>query len=174
MKKVLILAMLFISTLSANAYPFDTKYYNHWKAVYHPHSESSYQHAYCSMHNGIEEYELSDKTRVDCLTDTHAIEFDFANKWAESIGQAVHYALMSGKTPKIVLILDSKYKQQQMVYYERIKKLGQVYNIDVEYVSDEILDLDKKKRCQHKDCKCNRKNSNFWHVYDNIKKKELI
>jgi len=174
MKKVFILVMLFISTLSANAYSFDTKYYNHWKAVYHPHSESSYQHAYCSMHNGIEEFELQDKTRIDCLTDDYAIEFDFANKWAESIGQAVHYALMSGKKPKIVLILDNKYKQQQMVYYERVKKLGQVYNIDVEYVSDEILNLDKKKRCQYKDCKCNQKKNYFWHVYDNIKKKELI
>ena len=117
-------------------YPFDTKYYNHWKAVYHPHSESSYQHAYCSAHNGIAEYELSDKTRIDCLTDTYAIEFDFANKWAESIGQALHYSLISGKKPKVVLILDSKYKQQQMIYYERVKKLGQIYNIDVEYVSD--------------------------------------
>ena len=174
MKKVFVLLMLFISTLSANAYPFDTKYYNHWKAVYHPHSESSYQHAYCSMHNGIEEYELSDKTRVDCLTDTHAIEFDFCNKAYEAVGQSLHYALMTGKKPKIVLILDSKYKQQQMVYYERVKKLGQVCNIDVEYISDEILNLDKKKHCQYKDCKCNRKKNNFWHVHGNIKKKELI
>ncbi len=157
MKKVFVLLTLFITTLSANAYPFDTKYYNHWKAVYHPHSESSYQHAYCSMLNGIEEFELPDKTRIDCLTDTYAIEFDFANKWAESIGQAVHYALMSGKKPKIVLILDSKYKQQQMVYVKRINRIGKAYGIEVEYVSDEILNPDKKKRCQHKDCKCNRK-----------------
>lgn len=160
MKKVFVLLTLFITTLSANAYPFDTKYYNHWKAVYHPHSESSYQHAYCSIHNGIEEFELQDKTRIDCLTDDYAIEFDFANKWAESIGQALHYGLTSGKKPKVVLILDSKYKQQQMVYYERVKKLGQVYNIDVEYVSDEILNLDKKKHCQYEDCKCFKKKFN--------------
>lgn len=171
MKKVLILIMLLICTLAANAYPFDTKYYNHWKAVYHPHNESSYQHAYCSMHNGIEEYELSDKTRVDCLTDTHAIEFDFANKWAESIGQALHYGLMTGKKPKVVLILDSKYKDKQRVYYERIKKLGLVHNIDIEYISDEVLTLDDENRCQYKDCKCNRKKRNFWHVHGNIKKR---
>ena len=163
MKKVLILAILLVTTLSANAYPFDIKYYNHWKAVYHPHSESSYQHAYCSAHNGTEEYELSDKTRIDCLTDEYAIEFDFANKWAESIGQCLHYGLLSGRKPKVVLILDDKYKEQQMVYYERVKKVGQTYGIEVEYVSDEILNIDKKGRCQYKDCKCYRKKFKFWH-----------
>ena len=92
MRKVLIVLILAFFQLKAGAAPFDYKYYNHWKTTYHPHSESSYQHAYCSACNGIEEYKLPDYTRVDCLTDTHAIEFDFANKWAESIGQALHYA----------------------------------------------------------------------------------
>lgn len=158
----LILVLVFlITTPSVCAYPFDYKYYNHWKAVYHPHNESSYSHAYCSIHNGIEEYELSDKTRIDCLTDTHAIEFDFANKWMESIGQALHYGFMTGKKPKVVLILDSKYKNRQMIYFERVKKLGEVYNFDVEFISDEILILDKKKRCQYEDCKCNRRKLRF-------------
>lgn len=157
MKNLLLIFIFLISGLPVSAYSFDTKYYNHWKTVYHPHNESSYQHAYCSIHNGIEEYELTDKTRVDCLTDIYAIEFDFANKWAESIGQALHYALMTGLKPKVVLILDSKYKKQQMVYFERIKNIGLVYNIEVEYISDEVLNLDKHKHCQYKDCKCNRK-----------------
>lgn len=172
MKKVLILVMLFISTLSAHAYPFDTKYYNHWKTVYHQHSESSYQHAYCSAHNGIEEYELQDKTRVDCLTDTHAIEFDFCNKAYEAVGQSLHYALMTGKKPKIVLILDGKYKQEQMVYVERIKRIGEAYGIDVDYISDEVLELDNRKHCQFIDCKCNKNKHKLWNFHDNIKKKE--
>jgi len=71
--------------------------------VKHQHSESSYQHAWCSTHNGIEEYENINKTRVDCLTETNAVEFDFANKWAESIGQALHYQAMTGKRAKVVL-----------------------------------------------------------------------
>ena len=126
---------------------FDYKYYKHWKAVYHPHNESSYQHAYCSTHKGIEEYELPDKTRVDCLTDEYAIEFDFANKYYEAIGQALHYAILTGKKPKVVLILDKKYKNKQMIYFERVKEIGKIYNIDVEYISDEILNLDEKKKC---------------------------
>ena len=153
--------MLLITTLKVNAYPFDVKYYNHWKAVYHAHSESSYQHAYCSVNNGIEEYELHDKTRVDCLTDNYAIEFDFANKWAESIGQSLHYGLMTGKKPKVVLILDSKYYDKQMVYVERVKKIGQMYSIDVEYISDKILNIDKDGHCHYADCKCNRKKHKF-------------
>lgn len=161
MKKILFSLFLLILVEKANAYTFDYKYYNHWKAVYHQHNESSYQHAYCTIYNGIEEYQLSDKTRVDCLTSKNAIEFDFANKWHESIGQALHYGLMTNKKPKVVLILDNKYKQQQMVYYERVKKLGLAYNIDVEYVSDEILNTDSKGRCQYKKCKCNLRKPAF-------------
>ena len=46
----------------------------------HLHSESSYQHAWAIEHNGEEEFINDDYTRVDCLTDTHAVEFDFADK----------------------------------------------------------------------------------------------
>lgn len=65
--------------------------------------EKDYQEAYCNLHNGITEYQNSDFTRVDCLTSTHAIEFDFAKKWAESIGQALHYQKMTGKKSKSCL-----------------------------------------------------------------------
>lgn len=36
------------------------------------------------------EYVLPDRTRVDCLTDEYAIEIEFAENWAESIGQAMY------------------------------------------------------------------------------------
>ncbi|MBZ0218085.1 MAG: hypothetical protein K8F25_16130 [Fimbriimonadaceae bacterium] len=42
--------------------------------------------------------------RVDCLSATHAIEVDWADKWAESIGQALYYAYETGKEPGIVLV----------------------------------------------------------------------
>jgi len=60
------------------------------------HPERYYQELWCKD-KGVVEYRLMDRTRVDCLTDTHAIEFDFASKWAESIGQALHYSAMTGK-----------------------------------------------------------------------------
>ena len=132
---------------------------NGFKYVIHKHNESSYQHAWCSVHNGIEEFENTDKTRVDCLTDTHAIEFDFAEKWAESVGQALHYAYMTGKKAKVILILENPKKQ--IYYYKRVQALGVIHNFDVEYVTPEILNL-KNGKCLYKDCKCKRiKNNNF-------------
>ena len=158
MKRLLIVLIAIITVLPATASPFEyrtTK--SGFNYIYHKHNESSYQHAYCSMHNGIEEYELSDKTRVDCLTDKYAIEFDFANKKYEAVGQALHYGIMTGKTPKVVLILDKKFEKKQLCYYERIKNIGEVYGFEVEYITDDILNLDKDGRCPYTDCKCNRK-----------------
>lgn len=140
-------------TLVAIATPFEYEVCNlGWKHVHHKHLEASYQNAWCSMHNGIEEYKNKDYTRVDCLTDTHAVEFDFANKWAESIGQALHYALITGKKPKVVLILDEP--NTQMIYYKRIQKIGKKYDIDTEYVTNDILNVDKNNKCNYPKCKC--------------------
>ena len=50
---------------------------------------------------------LPDGTRCDCLTDTHAIEFDFGSKWTEAIGQSAYYALQTSKKAGIVLILET-------------------------------------------------------------------
>jgi len=126
---------------------------NGFKYVKHPHSESSYQHAWCSLHKGVEEVENADKTRVDCLTSAHAVEFDFANKWAESIGQALHYQKMTGKKGMVVLILENP--KAEMVYYKRVKALGNTYNFDVEYVTPEILNI-KNGKCPYVDCKCHK------------------
>ena len=66
--------------------------------------EADYVGAYCPHMGGQTEYVLEDRTRVDCLTDTHAIEFDWCNKWAEAVGQALYYARSTGRMPVIVLI----------------------------------------------------------------------
>lgn len=118
----------------------------------HSHSESAYQHAWCTANGGVEEVKNADFTRVDCLT-THAVEFDFANKWAESVGQALHYGLMTGKRPKVVLILENP--QKQMVYYKRVENLSKKYDFDTEYITPQILNL-KNGKCPYKDCKCKK------------------
>ncbi len=104
----------------------------------HLHKEAYYQQLWCNKHSGIMEYKNSDKTRVDCLTKDYAVEFDFAEKWAESVGQSLHYELMTGKKAMIVLILE--HPETQMVYYERTKKLGEKYGINVEYMTAESDD----------------------------------
>lgn len=124
-----------------------------YKFVKHQHNEASYQNAWCSAHSGVTEYENKDFTRVDCLTATNAVEFDFANKWAESIGQSLHYQMMTGKRAKVVLILEDP--QKQMVYYNRVKALALKYNFDVEYVTPAILNL-KNGQCSNQECKCHK------------------
>lgn len=94
----------------------------------HLHPEKYYQNLWCQEHNGLTEVKLIDNTRIDCLTKDNAIEFDFAPKWAEAIGQSLHYAHMSGKKPAIVLIIekDSDYK-----YLNKIKPLCEKYQISL-------------------------------------------
>ena len=93
---------------------------------------------------------------MDCLTDTHAVEFDFSNKWAESIGQALHYQHMTGKKAKVVLILENP--KREMVYYDRVKNLAIKYDFDVEFVTPQILNI-KNNKCPYFDCKCHKRAS---------------
>ena len=98
---------------------------SHTPKKYH---EKHYQTLLCNELDGKMEYVLKDKTRVDCLTDEYAIEVDFAKKWAESIGQSLYYAHMTGKKPAVGLIMnDDKDKR----YYKRLKTLAKQYNIKI-------------------------------------------
>lgn len=47
---------------------------------------------------------MDDGTRCDIITAFYAIEVEWANKWAEAIGQSLHYASRSNKQPAIILI----------------------------------------------------------------------
>lgn len=59
------------------------------------------------------EVRLSDGCRVDLLSDTEAIEVDWAKKWAESIGQSLYYAIATERSAGIILLTrtatDSRY-----------------------------------------------------------------
>jgi hypothetical protein len=71
------------------------------------HPERWYQEQWCAAHEGRVEVTLPDGTRCDCVTDTHAIEFDFGCNWAEAVGQSAYYSLQTDKKPGIVLILET-------------------------------------------------------------------
>lgn len=93
----------------------------------HQYFEKDYQKVWCDAHCGNTEVILSDRARVDCVTATHAIEFDFAPKWAESIGQALYYGYALNKKPGIVLIIENKEKDQK--YINRVKAVAEIYGI---------------------------------------------
>lgn len=95
----------------------------------HQYLEKEYQNVWCKAHNGATEYILNDKTRIDCLTKEHAIEFDFAQKWAESIGQALYYSLCTNKTAGVVLIMENP--QKDVKYLTRLQEVAKKYNIKV-------------------------------------------
>ena len=108
----------------------------------HLYKESVYQQAWANKNNGICEYKNDDGTRVDCITKTHAIEFDFAEKWAEAIGQALYYKHKTGKRAMVILILENKKKQ--MVYFNRVKTLSKIYDFDAEYITPANIESTNK------------------------------
>jgi hypothetical protein len=87
----------------------------------HLHKEKYYQKLWCDKYHGRIEYKLDDGTKVDCLTKNYAVEFDFAPKWAEAVGQAYYYAIKTHKKPAVVLIIE---KQSDWKYYNRVKKVA--------------------------------------------------
>jgi hypothetical protein len=65
-------------------------------------SEASYRLEACL---GMEqEVTLANGSRADCLSDTHAIEVDFTEHWAEALGQALLYAAATDLKPGIFLV----------------------------------------------------------------------
>lgn len=72
--------------------------------------------AFCDKLGGLAEIRLVDNTRCDCLTKNYAYEVDYASKWAESIGQAVHYARLTKSQAGIAIIVkdvkDFRYAQR--------------------------------------------------------------
>lgn len=79
--------------------------------------EKDYQAEWCK---GQTEVTLGDRTRVDCLTELHAIEVEFASKWKNAIGQSLHYALMTGKKAGIALILRKESDQRYLDQLNRV------------------------------------------------------
>ncbi len=86
-------------------------------------TEKDYVNMYCT---GIKEYVLEDRTRVDCLTDEYAIEFDYAKKWAESIGQSLYYSKKTGKKPAVAIITNG---ENDLKYIQRIKETDEKITI---------------------------------------------
>lgn len=99
----------------------------------HLHKEAEYRDAWCM---GQTEVTLSDGTRADCVTTNYAIEVDFARKWAEGVGQTLHYAWLTGKKPALLLIVE---KETDWKYYNRVLPTAQKHNIRLWYITPRRL-----------------------------------
>ncbi|MGI9278682.1 MAG: hypothetical protein ACR2PX_03510 [Endozoicomonas sp.] len=87
-----------------------------------------YQKVWCEGKGGEVEARLEDGRRVDCITNSHAIEMDFANKWPEAIGQSLDYAMLTKKQAGIVLILKKSADQE---YWDRLQLVIKHYQLPV-------------------------------------------
>jgi len=87
--------------------------------------EKMYQKEWCDAVGGQMEVVLDDGARVDCLTRHYAVEFDYAHKWAEGIGQALYYGIKTGRKPAVVLIVGPN----DNAYIKRFKAVAKKYKI---------------------------------------------
>lgn len=102
----------------------------------HLHKEKVYQEHFCKAFGGVVEHILPDKTRVDCLLDTYAIEVDFAQKWAESIGQSLYYASQTSRKPAVLLIMEERKKDEK--YLRRLEEVSHKYDIVIWTIDKEF------------------------------------
>lgn len=84
--------------------------------------EADYVEKWCGDAGGQSEFRLRDRTRVDCLLDAHAIEFDWSYKWAECVGQAAFYGEMTERKSVCVLIKYRTNTTQQFYRFTRRAK----------------------------------------------------
>lgn len=93
------------------------------------HHEAHYQKQWCADQRGVLEYVVSSGARCDCLTGTHAIEFDFADKWAEAIGQSLHYAALTSRKAGIVLIIEN---EKDTIFLKRLTATIQRHQLPID------------------------------------------
>ena len=103
----------------------------------HLFKESDYQIYWCNRKGGILEYELPDLSRVDCLLPNYAVEFDFAKKRDECLGQALRYAAYTDKNPACCLIIENK---KDLKYYRQLR-----YTIKKQNLNVRVFSISQKK-----------------------------
>lgn len=99
--------------------------------------EKTYQNQWCTAQKGVQEYVLNDKARVDCLTKDYAVEFDFANKWAECIGQALYYGIQTNRKPACVLIMENW--ESDLKYFRRLQTVSKKTNLSTFTIKPEQI-----------------------------------
>jgi hypothetical protein len=114
MKKILIILALLLASLTCYAQlPKQLEKY--------------YTNKFATIVNGKTQQYLPNKRYADIITDTFAIEVEFANKFPESIGQSLDYSMITYKKAGILLIVngrnDDKYVDEllEIIYYHKLQ-----------------------------------------------------
>ena len=110
--------------------------------------EKWYQTLWCDEQAGRAEVPMADKTRCDCLTTTHAIEVDFGRKWAEAIGQSLHYSRLTGKDAGILLVLKDKSDRK---YATRLRENIAYFKLPITVWTIDAADYRKRPPAKEQD-----------------------
>jgi len=100
-------------------------------------NEAFYSDKFCKEMSGKSEHVLKDLSRVDCLTDTHAFEFDWADgmKVYEAIGQSLYYASETGKDPGIYLLVRKKNSEKHI---RKVKRVIETFELPIKLVIKDV------------------------------------
>ena len=100
-------------------------------------NEDYYNRIFCEDMGGQAEYVLPDRSRVDCLTSTHAFEADWAQglKVYESIGQALYYSAETRKQPGILLLIK---KNNSEKYIRKVKRVIETFNLPIKLIVRDV------------------------------------
>ena len=109
--------LIFLLLFTVFAYA-EVKYY----------SEDWHVRNWCPNPENVEVVQ-EDKTRVDCLTDDFAYEFDWPNKYNEAVGQSLGYSIRTGKRPGIVLIMRN---ENDIKYWNRLQEMILKFNLPIQ------------------------------------------
>lgn len=88
-----------------------------------PYKEGDYVNKFCS---GEIEKRTSTGLRVDCVQGGYAMEYDWAHKWAECIGQGLEYGRSEGLEAACVLIVKS---DRDFRYVKRLNRIVRHYGL---------------------------------------------
>ena len=101
-------------------------------------NEAYYSNKFCEEMSGQSEYVLQDLSRVDCLTDTHAFEVDWADgmKVYESIGQSLYYSSETGKLPGILLLIR---KENSEKHIRKVQRVIEFFELPIKLISIKVF-----------------------------------
>ena len=101
-------------------------------------NEKYYSEMYCKELSGKVNHNLADKSKVDCLTDTHAYEVDWADgmKVYEAIGQSLYYASQTNKKPGIILLIR---KNNSEKHIRKVKEVINFFKLDIKLIIKDLI-----------------------------------
>lgn len=107
--------------------------------------EGFYNNIWCSVRGGQQEAVTNMGTRIDCELEHYVVETDFDTKWAESIGQSLHFGAVTGKTPVVLLILQNHDGSDRSRYLDRLYKTIDAFQLPIQVFVIETRDFELRK-----------------------------